>query len=63
VRDGRTIYRGEAAAAHLLARQKSAIAALKTAGITVKINTIVVPGIIKTISAKLLRRCKLAPTS
>jgi nitrogen fixation protein NifB len=45
VRDGRTIYRGEAAAAHLLVRQKSAIAALKTAGITVKINTIVVPGI------------------
>jgi nitrogen fixation protein NifB len=45
VRDGRTIYRGEAAAAHLLARQKSAIAALKAAGITVKINTIVVPGI------------------
>ena len=45
VRDGRTIYRGEAAAAHLLARQKSAITALKAAGITVKINTIVVPGI------------------
>jgi nitrogen fixation protein NifB len=45
VRDGRTIYRGEAAAAHLWARQKSAIKALKAAGITVKINTIVVPGI------------------
>ncbi len=45
VRDGRTIYRGEAAASHLLARQKSAIVALKAAGITVKINTIVVPGI------------------
>jgi nitrogen fixation protein NifB len=45
VRDGRAIYRGEAAASHLLARQKSAIAALKAAGITVKINTIIVPGI------------------
>ncbi len=33
------------AASHLLERQRSAIAALKAAGITVKINTIVVPGI------------------
>jgi nitrogen fixation protein NifB len=45
VRDGKTIYRGAAAASILLERQLSAVAALKAAGITVKINTILVPGV------------------
>jgi nitrogen fixation protein NifB len=45
VRDGRTIYRGEAAARLLIERQESVIQALKAEGIAVKINTIVVPGL------------------
>ncbi len=45
VRDGRAIYRNEAAASLLWERQKRAIEALKSNGVTVKINTIVVPGI------------------
>ncbi len=45
VRDGKTVYRGEAAASLLLERQLSAVAALKAAGITVKVNTILVPGV------------------
>jgi nitrogen fixation protein NifB len=45
VRDGRTIYRGEAAAGVLLQRQRRALKELKGHGITVKINTIVVPGV------------------
>ncbi len=45
VRDGRAIYRGIPAAQLLLDRQLGTIRALKAAGITVKINTIVVPGI------------------
>jgi nitrogen fixation protein NifB len=45
VRDGRTIFRGEAAARVLIERQEAVIQALKAAGVTVKINTIVVPGL------------------
>jgi nitrogen fixation protein NifB len=45
VRDGKTIYRGEKAARVLLERQLGAIAALKAAGMTVKVNTILMPGI------------------
>jgi nitrogen fixation protein NifB len=45
VRDGRSIYRGVAAAQLLLDRQRGTIMALKAAGITIKINTVVVPGI------------------
>jgi len=48
VRDGRAIYRNEAAASLLWERQKRAIAALKDHGVIVKINTIVVPGINET---------------
>lgn len=44
-RDGRAIFRGVAAARLLLDRQIGAIKALKAAGITVKVNTIIVPGI------------------
>ena len=45
VRDGKVIYRGIDAARLLLSRQLDAIVALKAAGITVKVNTIVIPGI------------------
>jgi len=45
VRDDKKIYRGEAAAQLLMERQLGAIKALKAAGITVKANTILVPGI------------------
>jgi nitrogen fixation protein NifB len=45
VRDHKTIYRGEAAARILLERQLASIKAIKAAGITLKINTILVPGI------------------
>jgi len=45
VRDHKTIYRGEAGARVLLARQLASIKALKAAGVTLKINTILVPGV------------------
>ena len=45
VRDGKVIHRGRAAAEVLLARQLEAIRGLKDRGITVKVNTIVIPGI------------------
>ena len=45
VRDHKTIYRGEAAARVLLERQFASIKALKAAGVTLKINTILVPGV------------------
>lgn len=44
-RDGRAIYRGVSAAKLLIERQRGTIQALKAAGITIKINTIVVPGV------------------
>jgi nitrogen fixation protein NifB len=45
VRDGKILYRGLQAAELLLARQINAIEELKRHNITVKINTIVMPGI------------------
>jgi len=45
VRDGKVIYRGLQAAELLLARQLEAIKALKRHDVTVKINTVVVPGV------------------
>ncbi|MDR0747828.1 MAG: radical SAM protein [Helicobacteraceae bacterium] len=45
VRFGARVYRGEEGAKLLLARQTEAIAALKSRGITVKINTVVIPRI------------------
>lgn len=45
VRDGKVVYRGEKAAELLLARQLNAIESLKRHGITVKINSIAIPGI------------------
>ncbi|MGR0480010.1 MAG: nitrogenase cofactor biosynthesis protein NifB [Candidatus Electronema sp. V4] len=45
VRDGKVLYRGRQGAELLLARQLAAIEKLKQHGITVKINTILIPGI------------------
>jgi nitrogen fixation protein NifB len=45
VRDGKFVYRGLPAAELLLARQLEAVRELKKHGITVKVNTIVIPGI------------------
>jgi nitrogen fixation protein NifB len=44
-RDGKRVFRKEKAAELLVSRQLSGIAALKAEGITVKVNTIVVPGV------------------
>ena len=45
VREGKRIYRGPIGAQLLWERQAAAIRALKDGGITVKINTIIVPGV------------------
>lgn len=45
VRDGKVIYRGRRAAELLLQRQIEGIKALKARGVTVKVNTVVIPGV------------------
>ena len=45
VRDGKVVYRGRQAAELLFSRQQESLKGLKERGITVKINTIVLPGI------------------
>lgn len=45
IRDGKKVYRKLEAAQLLLERQIAAVKALKARGITVKINTIIIPGI------------------
>jgi nitrogen fixation protein NifB len=45
VRDGKVIYRGQKAAEILLERQLEAVRNLKQAGMIVKINTLIIPGI------------------
>jgi nitrogen fixation protein NifB len=45
VRDRKKIYRGEEGARVLLERQLASIKALKAAGVTLKINTILIPGV------------------
>lgn len=45
VKDGKVAYRGQDAAMLILERQSEAVAGLKDRGITVKINTIVIPGV------------------
>ncbi|WP_321405163.1 radical SAM protein [Maridesulfovibrio sp.] len=45
VKDGKVVYRGEKGAKVLLERQLAAIKGLKERGITVKVNSIVIPGI------------------
>jgi len=45
VRDGKIVYQGRQAAELLLARQLEAVRKLKASNITVKINSIIIPGI------------------
>nr|WP_321513868.1 radical SAM protein [uncultured Pseudodesulfovibrio sp.] len=45
VKDGNVVYRGEQGAKILLERQLAAIKGLKERGITVKVNSIIIPGI------------------
>ena len=45
VRDGNVVYRGQAAAELMLERQLESIRALKTHGLAVKVNTIMIPGV------------------
>lgn len=45
VRDGKVIYRGRDGAALLAERQQTAIRELKRYGISVKVNTIIIPGV------------------
>ncbi|MFI3272425.1 MAG: radical SAM protein [Pseudomonadota bacterium] len=45
VKDGKVVYQGEQAAKLLFDRQVEAIKGLKERGITVKVNTIIVPGV------------------
>ncbi len=45
VRPGKFVYRGEDGAGLLIKRQLEAVAELKRAGIIVKVNTIIIPGI------------------
>ena len=56
VRDGKRIYRGAVAAALLWNRQAEAIAALKRRGVSVKINTIIIPGVNDAHAAEVVRR-------
>ncbi len=58
VRDGKVLYRGRQGAELLLARQLQAIEALKAHGITVKVNTIVMPGINDTHIPTLAKKMK-----
>jgi nitrogen fixation protein NifB len=45
VRDQKVVYRGLMGAQRLLSRQLAAIAGLKARGVTVKVNTILIPGV------------------
>jgi nitrogen fixation protein NifB len=45
VRDGKVVYRGLEAGRLILARQMESVRGLKARGITVKVNTIVLPGV------------------
>ncbi|WP_319543254.1 radical SAM protein [uncultured Pseudodesulfovibrio sp.] len=45
VKDGNVVYRGEQGAKILLERQLAAIKGLKERGVTVKVNSIIIPGI------------------
>jgi len=45
VREGNVVYRGRDAAERILARQLESIAALKSRGLAVKVNTIMLPGV------------------
>ncbi|MFR9652104.1 MAG: radical SAM protein [Rikenellaceae bacterium] len=57
VRDGKHIYRGEDGAKRLLDRQLACIPKLKAHGITVKINSIIIPGINEDGIADVAKHC------
>ncbi len=74
VRDGKIIYRGKDAAKFLWERQQAAIAGLKKHGITVKVNSIIIPGVndshlaevarqMKTLGADLMNCIPIYPTT
>lgn len=58
VRDGKHIYRGEQGAKRLLDKQLACIPKLKAKGITVKINSIIIPGINEDTIADVAKTCK-----
>ncbi len=57
VRDGKHIYRGEEGAKRLLDKQLACIPKLKAHGITVKINSIIIPGINEDGIADVAKHC------
>ncbi len=58
IRDGKTVFRGRAAAELLWVRQREGIARLAARGVAVKINTIVVPGINDQHTGAIAATCK-----
>ena len=58
VRDGKKIYRGRAGAALMIARQVDAIRSLKAHGITVKVNSILIPGVNEDEMEKIAKFCQ-----
>jgi nitrogen fixation protein NifB len=58
VRDGKNVLRGRAAAELLWNRQREGIARLVARGVTVKINTIIVPGINENHAGAVAEACK-----
>ena len=58
VRDGKMVYRGQQGAALLLARQLESVRLLKQHGVTVKVNTIVIPGVNDTTWRQWPPRCR-----
>ncbi len=57
VRDGKHVYRGEEGAKRLLDKQLACIPKLKAHGITVKINSIIIPGINEDGIADVAKHC------
>jgi nitrogen fixation protein NifB len=58
VRDDKKVLRGEAAAALMIQRQLGAIRLLKAHGVTVKVNSILIPGVNDHHMVEIAKRCK-----
>jgi nitrogen fixation protein NifB len=58
VRDDKKVLRGEAAAALMIQRQLGAIRLLKAHGVTVKVNSILIPGVNDRHMVEIAKRCK-----
>ncbi len=56
VRDGNRVYRGHDGAARLIRRQQQGVTMLKAHGLTVKINTIILPGVNDRHAAEVAKR-------